>query len=174
MSSMIQAAEADKIRVLIADDLAAVRSGLRICISAFEDFVLVGEAANSDDAIDLCQSTRPHVVLFDLEMPGLCAVAAMRRIRYFNPDMQVIAMSSFQNEGLVQHMLDNGAIGCLLKNISSDDLAGAIRIAHRLPRPEREAVEPTFLPRPNVPCRGTGCPWGWNCHPTGECSSAIH
>jgi len=161
------------IRVFIVDDLAVVRSGLKLCIKAFDDLELVGEAANSDEAVQLCAQINPDVVLMDLDMPGLCSVAAMRVIRYHHPSVQVIAMSSFQGESMLQNMLDNGATGCVLKNISSDELAGIIRTAHHSARPEREAVEPTFLPRPNVPCKGPRCPWGWNCRPENGSSSAT-
>jgi DNA-binding NarL/FixJ family response regulator len=156
------------IRILIVDDLAVVRSGLKIFVRAFEDLELVGEAANGDEAVRLCQQIQPDVVLMDLEMPGLCSVAAMRLIRYQCPQIQVVALSSFQGESMLQNMLDNGAIGCLLKNISSDQLAGAIRAAYYQPRPDREATAPTFSPKPNVPCRGNICPWGWNCRSTND------
>ena len=156
------------IRILIVDDLAVVRSGLKMCIRAFDDLEWVGEAADGDEAVRLCRQIQPDVVLMDLEMPGLCSVATTRLIRYQFPQTQVVALSSFQGESMFQNMLDNGAIGCLLKNISSDDLAEAIRAAHRNARPEREAIEPTFSPRPNVPCRGLMCPWGWNCRPTND------
>ena len=156
------------IRILIVDDLAVVRSGLKLFIRAFDDLALVGEAASGDEAVQLCAQARPDVVLLDLEMPGLCSVAATRLIRYHDPHIQVVAMSSFQGESRLQNMLDNGAIGCLLKNISSDDLAGAIRAAYLQPRPERETTEPSFSPRPNVPCQGRTCPWGWNCRPAND------
>ncbi|HZY40927.1 MAG TPA: response regulator transcription factor [Anaerolineae bacterium] len=156
------------IRILIVDDLAVVRSGLKLFIRAFDDLELVGEAASGDEAVRLCGPIRPDVVLLDLDMPGLCSVATMRLIRYEYPQIQVVAMSSFQGESMLQNMLDNGAIGCLLKNISSDDLASAIRVAYQQPRPEREATEPIFSPRPNVPCKGLTCPWGWNCRPTND------
>ena len=151
------------IRILIVDDLAVVRSGLKFFIRAFEDLELVGEAANGDEAVRLCQQVHPDVVLMDLEMPGLCSVAATRLIRYTCPQIQVVALSSFQGESMLQNMLDNGAIGCLLKNISSDDLANAIRLAHQQARPDADTIAPTFTPRPNIPCRGRLCPWGWNC-----------
>lgn len=161
------------IRVLVVDDLAVVRSGLKLCIKAFDDLELVGEAANSDEAVQLCTQINPDVVLMDLDMPGLCSVAAMRMMRYHHPSIQVIAMSSFQGENMLQNMLDNGAVGCVLKNISSDELAGTIRAAYQTPRQEREAIEPTFTPRPNVPCKGPRCPWGWNCRPENEPLSAT-
>ncbi len=161
------------IRVLIVDDLAVVRSGLRLCIKAFDDLELVGEAANSNEAIQLCDQINPDIVLMDLDMPGLCSVAAMRLIRYHHPHVQVVAMSSFQGESMLQNMLDNGAIGSLLKNISSDELASTIRAAYQHPRPARETLEPTFRPRPNVPCKGSICPWGWNCQPASRSQSVF-
>ena len=69
------------IRILVVDDLAVVRSGLRMFIRAFDDLELVGEAANGDEAVQLCSQVKPDVVLMDLAMPGLCSVAAMRLIR---------------------------------------------------------------------------------------------
>lgn len=156
------------IRILIVDDLAVVRSGLKIFVRAFDDLELVGEAANGDEAVQLCQQVQPDVVLMDLEMPGLCSVAAMRLMRYQCPQIQVVALSSFQGESMLQSMLDNGALGCLLKNISSDQLANVIRSAYHQPRPEREAIAPMFSPKPNVPCRGQTCPWGWNCRSTND------
>ena len=157
-----------QIRILIVDDLAVMRSGLKLCIRSFDDLEFVGEAASGDEAVELCNQVRPDVVLMDLDMPGLCSVAAMRLIRFSYPRIQVVAMSSFQGERMLQNMLDNGAIGCLLKNITSDDLASAIRSAYRQARPEREAIEPSFSPQPNVPCKGPTCPWGWNCRPPND------
>ena len=162
---MAQTASTHHIRVLIVDDLAVVRSGLKIFIRAFDDLELVGEAANGEEAVVLCAKINPDVVLMDLDMPGTCSVAATRIIRYHCPQIQIVAMSSFHGERMLQNMLDNGAIGCLLKNISSDELATTIRAAYAAPRLEREAVEPVFAPLPNVPCRGTTCPWGWRCRP---------
>lgn len=156
------------IRILIVDDLPVVRSGLKLCIRAFDDLELAGEAANGDEAVQLCNLMQPDVILMDLDMPGLCSVATMRLIRFSYPHIQVVAMSSFQGESMLQKMLDNGAIGCLLKNVTSDDLAGAIRTAYHQARPEREAIEPVFSPRPTVPCKGPTCPWGWNCRPAND------
>jgi DNA-binding NarL/FixJ family response regulator len=156
------------IRILVVDDLAVVRSGLKLCIRSFDDLELAGEAASGDEAVQLCDQVRPDVVLLDLDMPGLCSVAALRLIRFHDPQIQVVAMSSFQGENMIQPMLDNGAIGSLLKNVTSDDLACAIRRAYRQARPEREAIAPVFSPRPSVPCKGPTCPWGWNCRPLND------
>ncbi len=159
---------AKPIRILIVDDLPVVRSGLKLCIRSFDDLELAGEAASGDEAVQLCHQIQPDVVLLDLDMPGLCSVAALRLIRFSDPQIQVVAMSSFQGENMVQPMLDNGAIGSLLKNVTSDDLACAIRTAYHQARPEREAIAPVFSPRPSVPCKGQTCPWGWNCRPLND------
>jgi two-component system, NarL family, response regulator LiaR len=152
------------IRILIVDDLAVVRRGLKLFIRAYDDLEWVGEAANGDEAVRMCKQFRPDVVLMDLDMPGLCSVAALRLILYHCPHLQVLAMSSFQDESMLQNMLANGAIGCLLKNVSPDDLAGAIRAAHQQPRTTRETTEPVFAPHLQVVCKGPTCPWDWNCN----------
>jgi NarL family two-component system response regulator LiaR len=118
------------IRVLIVDDHAVVRSGLSAFLLAYEDLEMVGDAANGAEAIRLCEKFRPDVILMDLVMPGMDGAAATRAIRAQHPDVQVIALTSFKEEDLVQGALQAGAIGYLLKNVSADELAGAIRAAH--------------------------------------------
>ncbi|MBI2954186.1 MAG: response regulator transcription factor [Chloroflexi bacterium] len=126
--------ETNPIRVLIVDDHAVVRSGLSAFLMAFEDLELVGEAASGAEALRLCAERRPDVVLMDLVMPEMDGAAATRAIRQAFPSAQVIALTSFKEEGLVQAALQAGAIGYLLKNVSADELAGAIKSA-RLGRP---------------------------------------
>ncbi len=154
-----------RIRVMIVDDLAVVRSGLKIFMQAFEDLKLVGEATNGEEAVALCVRLNPDVVLIDLDMPGMCSVAAMQLMRYQCPGAQIVAMSSFQGDRKLQNMLANGAIGCLLKNVSPDELVNTIRSAFVRPRRDHEAIEPAFTAMPNLPCKGTSCPWGWRCTP---------
>jgi NarL family two-component system response regulator LiaR len=115
---------------LIVDDHAVVRSGLSAFLLAYEDLEMVGDAANGAEAIRLCEKFRPDVILMDLVMPGMDGAAATRAIRAQHPDVQVIALTSFKEEDLVQGALQAGAIGYLLKNVSADELAGAIRAAH--------------------------------------------
>ncbi|HLF88484.1 MAG TPA: response regulator transcription factor, partial [Anaerolineales bacterium] len=91
---------------------------------------LAGEAADGDEAIQLCAQVKPDVVLMDLVMPGMDGVAATHAIRQQFPEMQVLALTSFKEEERVQNVLQAGAIGYLLKDISADDLAEAIRAAH--------------------------------------------
>jgi NarL family two-component system response regulator LiaR len=126
------------IRVLLVDDHAVVRSGLSAFLLAFDDLELVGEARGGEEAVRLCQQFEPDVVLMDLVMPGMDGAAATRAIRDRCPDIQVIALTSFKEEELVQGALQAGAIGYLLKNVTADELAQAIRAAH--------AGRPTLAP----------------------------
>lgn len=118
------------IRVMIVDDHAVVRRGLAAFLSVFDDLELVGEASGGDEAVALCRQHQPDVVLMDLVMPGTDGAAATRAIRQICPRVQVIALTSFREENLVQGALQAGAISYLLKNVSADDLAEAIRDAY--------------------------------------------
>jgi NarL family two-component system response regulator LiaR len=130
--------EPNPIRVMIVDDHDMVRSGLSVFLEAFDDLELVGEAADGQEAIRLCAEVQPHVVLMDLLMPEMDGVAATRAIRRANPAVQIIALTSFNDQNLVQGALQAGAVGYLLKNASIDELAAAIRSAR--------AGKPTLAP----------------------------
>jgi NarL family two-component system response regulator LiaR len=121
--------ETNPIRVMIVDDHDMVRSGLSVFLEAFDDLELVGEAADGKEAIRLCSELQPHVVLMDLVMPEMDGVAATRAIRQAHPAVQIIALTSFNDQDLVQGALQAGAVGYLLKNASIDELAEAIRSA---------------------------------------------
>ena len=122
-------AETKPIRVLLVDDHAMVRSGLGAFIFAFEDLELVGEASNGEEALRLCQRVEPDVVLMDLKMPVMDGAAATGQIREKYPHIQVLALTSFKEKELVEGALQAGAIGYLLKDISADELANAVRAA---------------------------------------------
>lgn len=117
------------IRVLIVDDHPMVRSGLTALLSVYDDLELAGEATNGAEAVRLCDRAKPDVVLMDLVMPEMDGAAATRAIRENNPSVQVVALTSFKEDDLVQGALKAGAIGYLLKNVSADELARAIRAA---------------------------------------------
>lgn len=121
--------QSDPIRVLVVDDHAVVRSGLAAFLLAFEDLELVGQAATGPEALRICGEHHPDVVLMDLVMPEMDGASATQAIRSAYPDIQVIALTSFPEEDLVQTALQAGAISYLLKNVSADELAGAIRAA---------------------------------------------
>jgi NarL family two-component system response regulator LiaR len=119
-----------RIRVLVVDDHTMVRRGLAAFLKVFHDLELVGEAASGQAAIQLCAQLQPDVVLMDMAMPDMDGAAATRLIRKQSPLIQVLALTSFKDEILVQSALQAGVIGYLLKNVSADELAQAIRAAH--------------------------------------------
>ena len=120
----------DRIRVMIVDDHAVVRSGLGAFFSVFQDLELIGEAENGAEAVVRCGLLKPDVILMDLIMPGTDGVTATRQIKEKYPSVKVIALTSFQEDDLVQGALQAGAIGYLMKNISARELAAAIRSAY--------------------------------------------
>jgi NarL family two-component system response regulator LiaR len=130
--------ENDPIRIMIVDDHAVVRSGLAAFLLAFDDLELVAEAGSGQEAVNHCRQQAIDVVLMDLVMPEMDGAAATRAIREYCPQTQVIALTSFREEDLVQNALKAGAISYLLKNVSADELAKAIRAAH--------AGRPTLAP----------------------------
>jgi NarL family two-component system response regulator LiaR len=97
----------------------------------FPDLVLVGEAENGDEAIACCQRLHPDVILMDLMMPGTDGVTAMRLIHQKHPQVQMIALTSFPENALVERALKAGASGYLMKNVSANELANAIRSAYQ-------------------------------------------
>jgi two-component system, NarL family, response regulator LiaR len=119
-----------RIRVLVVDDHAMVRRGLATFLRVFDDLELAGEAASGQAAIELCVDLQPDVVLMDMLMPDMDGASATRLIRGQSETIQVIALTSFKEEILVQSALQAGAIGYLLKDVSADQLADAIRAAH--------------------------------------------
>jgi NarL family two-component system response regulator LiaR len=118
------------IRVLVVDDHAMVRKGLATFLRIKPDLELVGEASDGEEALRLCEQVQPDVVLMDLVMPKMDGTAATQAIRERWPQVQVIALTSFQERKLVREALQAGAISYLLKNVSVDELAEAIRAAH--------------------------------------------
>jgi len=118
------------IRVLLVDDHALVRRGLATFLLAFDDLELAGEAGSGEEAVRLCAQLQPDVVLMDLMMPGMNGVTATRLIAERRPHPQIIALTSFHEADLVQGALQAGAISYLLKNVTADELAAAIRAAH--------------------------------------------
>jgi two-component system, NarL family, response regulator LiaR len=119
----------EKIRVLVVDDHTIVRKGIRALLAEIDDIELVGEAGDGQEAIAQVEALQPDVVLMDLVMPEMDGAAATRAIKACCPEIRVVALTSFREEELVQGALRAGAIGYLLKNVSADKLAEAIRAA---------------------------------------------
>jgi NarL family two-component system response regulator LiaR len=118
------------IRVLLADDHHVVREGLATIVDLEDDMTVVGQAGDGLEAVRLTLEREPDVVLMDLQMPEMDGIAATRLIRKQWHQVQVIALTSFQERDKVQDALQAGAISYLLKNVSGEDLAEAIRVAH--------------------------------------------
>jgi len=115
---------------MIVDDHAVVRSGLSAFLMAYDDLEFVGQASGGAEAVDKCLELRPDVILMDLVMPDVDGAEATKLIREACPSSQVIALTSYKDEELVQAALKAGAISYLLKNVSAEELAQAIRAAH--------------------------------------------
>ena len=122
--------ETKPIRVMIADDHGMVRRGLAAYLVSAADIEVVAEARDGREAIRICEVEQPDIILMDLIMPELGGVAATRVIHNKWPEIQIIALTSFQEKELVQEALQAGAISYLLKNISGEDLAEAIRASY--------------------------------------------
>ena len=116
-------------RVMIVDDHGMVRKGLMAYLKNRPDILVVGEARDGREAVNLCEQLQPKVILMDLLMPEMDGVDATRAIHQHWPQIQIIALTSFQEKELVQDALRAGAIGYLLKNITGDELVEAIRAA---------------------------------------------
>jgi two-component system, NarL family, response regulator LiaR len=154
--SETQSQTASRIRVMLVDDHAVVRSGLGAFLLAHEDLELVGEASNGKQAVERVPALKPDVILMDLVMPELDGAAATREIRERHPAVQVIALTSFPEDELVKGALHAGAIGYLLKNVTADELAGAIRAAAvgrptLAPEAQRALIQAATGPRAGTP-----------------------
>ena len=119
-----------KIRVVIVDDHVLVRSGIEVVLGMFDDIELVGQAGDGEEAVRLCGELQPDVVLMDLVLPGTSGVEATRRVLASCPETRVVALTSFTDEDLIGETLRAGAIGYLMKNVSADQLAAAVRNAY--------------------------------------------
>lgn len=122
--------ESKRIRVMIVDDHAVVRSGLSAFLMVYPDLEMVGEAESGEEAVARTGLLQPDVILMDLVMPGMDGVATTRAIKQKYPAIQVVALTSFKEENMVQGALQAGAMGYLLKNVSATELSSAIRSAY--------------------------------------------
>ncbi len=121
----------ERIRVLIVDDHAVVRQGLRTFLELQPDLAVVGEAAGGTAALELAGRVRPHLILMDLVMPDGDGVTAIRKLRSALPQARILVLSSFLDDARVFAALQAGAAGYLPKDVQPDALADAIRQVHR-------------------------------------------
>ena len=119
------------ITILLVDDQPLFREGLRTLLSVQLDLKVVGEAGDGEEAIKLCRTLKPAVVLMDLQMPVLDGVEATRRLHHEQPDSRVIVLTTFDDDEMVFDGLRAGALGYLLKDVPPEKLAEAIRAAAR-------------------------------------------
>lgn len=122
---------AGKIKVLIVDDHQVVRQGLRTFLELQEDIIVVGEAGDGQAAVEMARQHDLDVILMDLVMPRLDGVEATRQVKSLNDNIQVIALTSFTEDDKVFPAVQAGASSYLLKDVSPDELVGAIRAVHR-------------------------------------------
>lgn len=120
-----------KIKILLADDQALFRDGLRVLLSTQPDFEVVGEAGTGEEALRLAARLRPDIVLMDMRMPVLGGVEATRRLRETQPHCRVIVLTTFDEDELVFEGLRAGTVGYLLKAVSTPRLLEAIRTVAR-------------------------------------------
>ncbi len=118
------------IRVLIVDDHAVVREGLRTFLELQDGLEVVGEAADGEEAVALAESLHPDVVLMDLVMPKVDGIDAMRELRDRAPETRVIVLTSFLDDERLLPAIEAGAAGYLLKDVEPAELARAVRAAH--------------------------------------------
>jgi NarL family two-component system response regulator LiaR len=138
---------------MLVDDHTMVRRGLATFLKVFNDLQLAGEAESGAAAIQLCAEIQPDVVLMDMAMPDMDGATATRTIRQQFPQVRVIVLTSFKEGDMVKNALEAGAIGYLLKDVSADELARAIRAAHSgqatlSPQAAQALVEKTSQPPP--------------------------
>lgn len=117
----------EKLRVLVVDDQRLMRDGLRTLLELEPDMAVAGEAANGEEAQEQFRHARPDVVLMDVRMPGMDGVEATRRLHAMDPGAKVIILTTFDDDEYVFEGLRAGAVGYLLKALSGEELADAIR-----------------------------------------------
>lgn len=120
-----------KIRILIADDHAVLRAGLRMLLSVQPDMEVVGEAADAHEAVRKAVESRPHVVLMDITMPGGGGIQAIGRIRQGSPRTRVLVLTMHDDPAYVRAALAAGGSGHVVKEVESSELLAAIRAIHR-------------------------------------------
>lgn len=147
-----------KTSVLIVDDHAVVREGLRTLINMRDDLTVIGEAANGREAVGLALQTRPDVIIMDVMMPEMDGVQAITAILEAWPEARILVLTSFNSDDKTFAAMRAGAVGCLLKDSTPQDLIQSVRdtavgLSHLHPQAARQLVEETKNPRPTMRAR---------------------
>ncbi len=143
----------EPIRILIADDHEVVREGLRLILEAEDDFVVVGEAADGREAIELVNSLKPQVVLMDLRMPGMDGLTAIKHLRQQWPDLNIVILTTYNEDALMIEGLRSGARSYLLKDTKRQVLFDTLRAAARGEALLRPDVMARVLSQSAVPAK---------------------
>lgn len=146
----------EPIRVMIVDDHDIVRRGIATFLNGFDDLLLVGEAANGQDALRICGDVQPDVIMMDMMLPDMDGIALTRAMRAAYPDVRIVMLTSAKDGDLVQGALQAGAISYMLKNISVWEMAETIRSAHAgkpslAPEATQALIALTIQPRISTP-----------------------
>lgn len=121
----------DKMKLLLVDDHAVVRSGLRMLLESEPDVTIVGEAASGAEAVALTRQLAPDVIVMDITLPDVSGIEATRRIHAVSPNVAVVALTIHEDEQYFFEMMAAGASGYVPKRAAPEDLLTAIRAAHR-------------------------------------------
>jgi NarL family two-component system response regulator LiaR len=147
--------KSNSIKIMLVDDHSMVRKGLCAFLKNKPDLEVIAEARDGREAIEKCEESQPDVILMDLIMPDLGGVAATRIILERWPEIHVLALTSFQEKNLVQEALQAGATGYLLKNVTGEELADAIRSTYAgKPTLAKEAIASLIQTEPSEPSPG--------------------
>jgi len=122
--------EADKIRIVFAEDHVLVREGTRQLLDRHEDLEVIGEGADGIEAVELVRRLNPDVVILDISMPRMTGIEATKRIKEFAPQTSILILTAYDDDQYVFALLEAGAAGYLLKDVSGDELVLAIRAVH--------------------------------------------
>ncbi|MFL5733281.1 MAG: response regulator transcription factor [Chloroflexia bacterium] len=119
-----------KIRVLLVEDHPRARAGLELFIEAFPDLLLLGQVATGEEAIEFCDRSEPDVIVMDIKLPGIDGITTTASIRGTHPGVQVVALSTFREQDLVERAFEAGVNSYVLKTSPAHDLIDAIRAAY--------------------------------------------
>lgn len=149
-----------KIQLLVVDDHAVFRSGLKMLLNAQPDMEVIAEAATGEEALKKIQEMSPHVALMDITMPGIGGLEAIERIRVESPSVKVLVLTMHDDEGYLRQVLRVGGSGYVLKKAADIELLAAIRAAHKgdiflHPAHAKAVVEEFISERPSRQAAGT-------------------